>query len=106
MRGLRVLLGGDDVGVVSREDGRFVFRYSEDFVRSGLPPVPGFPRVTSDPYESANLWPFFLVRIPPTNRPDVARVLREHRVNEDDVFDVLRVLGRRAVASAYEMVAD
>ena len=106
-RTLRVQLRLDDelvpVGILSHENGLFVFQYSDDFISRLLPPIVGFPHLTTERYESAVLWPFFQVRLPPSSRADVARVLQEQHVDEENIFEMLRVLGRRSITSPYEL---
>lgn len=106
-RRLHVLLRLDDelvlVGTLSQESDLFVFQYADDFIRRGLPPISGFPRLTTERYTSDVLWPFFQVRLPPATRADVARVLKDKHVDTNDVFEMLRVLGRRTLTSPYEL---
>jgi len=96
--GERLLIGTLSVGL-----HRFVFTYSPEFRRSGMPVLPGFPDVDQT-YESESLFPFFQLRIPPTTRDDVKRVLTEKAIRDDDVFEMLRVLGRRTAASPFTLV--
>lgn len=91
------------IGTLSVEPQRFVFMYGPEFKQSGMPVLPGFPDVDQT-YESESLFPFFQVRIPPTNRDDVRRVLTEKAIRDDDVFEMLRVLGRRTAASPFTLV--
>lgn len=93
------------VGTLSFENKSFVFRYSNEFKESGLPPLPGFPDVNKSEYKSPILWPFFQVRIPPLSREDVARVMEKYRLSEKDIFEKLRILGNRTIASPYEFVS-
>jgi hypothetical protein len=117
-RSLALVLHVDDDEIVTvghlgyereRQDGyevpKFVFTYSDVFRESGLPPIPGFPDV-SQRYESPVLWPFFQVRLPPNTREDVARAIAEHRLDTENVFEMLRVLGRHSATSPYELRAN
>jgi HipA-like protein len=87
------------------EEAKFVFTYSDEFKESGLPAITGFPDVHQR-YESPVLWPFFQVRLPPSSREDVARAIAEHRLDTDNVFEMLRVLGRHSATSPYELRAN
>ncbi len=91
------------IGTLSVEPHRFLFAYGPEFKQSGMPVLPGFPDVDQT-YESESLFPFFQVRIPPITRDDVKRVLTEKAIRDDDVFEMLRVLGRRTAASPFTLV--
>lgn len=89
------------VGTLSEDGDDFVFRYSQEFIdREDLPAIPAFPSKTEE-YRSRALWPFFAVRLPPTARPDVERVIRERAIDSNDEFRLLEELGRRTVSSPY-----
>ena len=66
-----------------------------------LPPISAFPDKFRE-YRSSRLWPFFEVRVPPTDRPDVKQVVSERGIDRDDVFRLLGELGRRSISSPYE----
>lgn len=107
---LRLVLPLDDgrrvvVGWLSQDGESFVFRYSDEFIQAGLPALPDFPRLGGGPYRSRDLWPFFLVRIPPTDRPDVQREIQ--RLGKPmDLLQLLAHFGQRAVTSPYELELD
>ena len=105
-RSLQLLLKkGDEripVGTLSQTNEGYVFRYSEEFQSLDLPPLPGFPD-TQKEYKSRMLWPFFQVRVPPSTREDVARVVRKENINPDDLLEMLRVLGGHVATSPYEL---
>ena len=50
-------------------------------------------------YRSSSLFPFFAVRIPDRERPDIERLLKEKRVTDPDAVDLLRLFGKRAASS-------
>ena len=96
--GTRVL-----VGTLSNEDGEYVFRYDEDYSACPeLPPLATFPEKLRE-YRSAELWPFFHVRLPPLGRADVQNLIRERKIDEGDTLKLLGVLGAKAVATPYEL---
>jgi hypothetical protein len=90
------------VGSLWKRGDRFVFEYADDFAHANLPPLPDFP-VTDRQYESPDLWPFFLVRLPPADRPDVQRVIKDRGLEPDDTLGILGKLGRKAVSFPYEL---
>ncbi|HSS40482.1 MAG TPA: HipA N-terminal domain-containing protein [Polyangia bacterium] len=92
------------VGTLSSEGGEYVFRYSEPFKhRLEIPPIGAFPD-RDTVYRSRELWPFFQVRLPPFDRPDVRRVLEERNLDQTDLMSVLPALGGRTVTSPYNLV--
>ena len=104
-RSLRLLLkfGAEriSVGMLTYEDDEYVFRYSPDYRRRGLPPIAEFPD-TSEVYRSEHLWPFFEVRVPPLNRPDIVSLLEEKGIRPTDLFGILGRIASRSVTSPFE----
>jgi HipA-like protein len=97
-----------DVGILRREDDAWLFRYTEEYRsrRDELRPLEGFDDLDRE-YRSKDLFPFFAVRIPPADRPDVKRVLEKRQVDNPDIVDLLRIFGRRAGSSpAFELRAS
>ena len=93
------------VGTLSREAGEYVFEYSDEFRRRrDLPSLPAFPDKDKQ-YRSADLFPFFLARLPPIGRPDVERFVAEHHIDPKDTLRMLSVLGRKTITSPYEFDA-
>lgn len=90
------------VGQLWLEGGEFVFRYAESYQRSGEPPIAGFPDLESE-YRSRRLWPFFEVRLPPTDREDVRRVIQASGVDEKDPLALLAALGAHTATSPYTL---
>lgn len=99
-------LGPDErlrVGTLHKEGDEFVFAYSPEFQsRTDVPTLPDFPdrgRV----YRAPELWPFFLARLPPTNRPDVRDVIEQRGIEAHNTLEVLGELGKKAISSPYEL---
>jgi len=91
------------VGQLWQEAGEFVFAYLPSFVeQNDVPPISAFPD-KGQVYRSRQLWPFFQVRLPPTTREDVRRVLRERGVGEGDVLGRLAAIGGRVASSPYRL---
>ncbi len=92
------------VGTLSAEGGQYTFRYSEVFKRRlDIPAISAFPN-REEVYRAGELWPFFQVRLPPLDRPDVRRVVEERRLNKDDLMSLLPALGGHVVTSPYNLV--
>lgn len=92
------------VGTLSYDGSLWTFEYSSDFrARTDLRPLEGFEDV-SKIYQSRGLFPFFAVRIPDENRPDIRRRLAESGITKPTPADMLQLFGRRNVSSpSYEL---
>jgi HipA-like protein len=93
------------VGYLTFEAGWWTFKYDPDYQRRpDLRPIEGFDDVTKV-YRSKVLFPFFAVRIPDKTRLDVRQRLEEQQIRDPETSDLLRIFGRRAVASpSFELV--
>ena len=90
------------VGTLGRDEGGFVFEYTKEFLESGLPLLPDFPR-PDGAYRARKLWPFFAVRLPPVDRPDVQAELERRKIDGDDTIQILGSLGRKVISSPYQL---
>lgn len=91
------------IGVLTNETGAYVFRYDERYAaRADYPALAAFPDKQRE-YRSRDLWPFFDVRLPPLKRADVQRVIRDRKIDEGDTLRLLAELGRRTIATPYEL---
>lgn len=99
--GTRVLVGNLSVQG-DGEDAEFVFRYSADYRKRGLPPIKDFPELAGE-FRSDRLPTFFMARIPPLDRDDVRTLLAERKVATTDLIGVLGHVARRDVASPFEL---
>jgi len=91
-----------EVGTLAHRDGKFVFTYSDEFQRSDIPAISAFPN-KREVYTSRTLWPFFDVRVPPLDRPDIEKLVREKRLDVEDDLALLAEFGRKTVATPYEL---
>lgn len=91
------------VGTLRKDASEFVFAYAPEFqARTDIPTLPDFPdreRV----YRAPELWPFFLARLPPTNRPDVREIIEQRGIEPENTLEVLGELGKKAISSPYEL---
>lgn len=91
------------VGRLGKDGPVYVFRYADEFLkRRDVPTLPDFP-VADKVYRSADLWPFFMARLPAHQRPDVQEVLKSEGIEPDNTIEVLGKLGRRSISSPYEL---
>jgi HipA-like protein len=106
-REIRVYLTADGrrvhVGSLSKQRDEYVFEYSPEFKEhQGLAPISAF-RDLSQPHRAKELWPFFRVRVPPIEREDVKRTMRELGIAPDDEFALLAAVGGKTITSPYEL---
>lgn len=94
------------VGQLRFEQGLWTFEYDDEFKvrREEFHPIEGFDRL-DEVYQSRTLFPFFAVRIPDLDRPDVQQRLAQDHLRDPEPTDLLRIFGRRVVSSpAYELL--
>jgi HipA-like protein len=90
------------VGSLTEEGREYVFRYAESFKRQQeIPPISAFPDVDEE-YRSRQLWPFFSVRLPPLDRPDIEELLRERGLKKEDALALLAALARKPISTPFE----
>jgi len=94
------------VGHLRFEAGTWTFHYDDEFKlrRDEFHPIEGFDQFDRV-YSSPALFPFFAVRIPDIERPDVRSRLEAAHVSDPEPTDLLRLFGRRVVSSpAFELI--
>jgi HipA-like protein len=108
VRGLGALLVCLDdavIGTLRLEGDTFVFEYDPGYANApGAVPISAFPDIQKT-YRSPTLWPFFAVRLPPTEREDVQAAMKKREIADDDVLRLLAELSRRGVSSPYRFSA-
>jgi HipA-like protein len=94
------------IGHLEFDGTRWLFRYDEAYKgRQDLRPLEGFESLDKV-YVSQFLFPFFAVRLPDRDRPDIQRAITESKVRQPNVVDLLRLFGRKAASSpGFELVA-
>ena len=86
------------VGRLSCEQGEFVFRYDSSYRGE---PISAFPD-TEEEYRSRHLWPFFAIRIPPLDREDMRREIKNQSLGEDQIIEILGSVAKVSVTNPYE----
>jgi HipA-like protein len=92
------------VGHLVFADGKWAYRYAEDFKSKGLNPIIGFPDFEKC-YESEALWPFFAYRIPSLKQPSVQTILAKEKIGSNDQIKLLERFGRQTIANPFELIA-
>ena len=87
------------VGYLKCENDEFIFQYDQDF-NDAL--MFAFPDKVKK-YKSTYLWPFFAIRIPPLDRPDIKKIMTEKSLDENQTLQLLGTLGRTSISNSYEL---
>jgi HipA-like protein len=89
------------VGMLSQEEGDFVFRYDPAYVqRSSARPISAFPDLQKE-YRDKLLWPFFAARIPPLEREDVRAEIARSHLQPGDTIRMLGTLSMKTITNPY-----
>ena len=91
------------IAILSAEDGKWRFHYTDEFRRIRLRAFVEFPDLDKT-YTSDELWPFFAMRIPSLKQPAVRQIVDEESIDPTDEVQLLRCFGRRTVANPFELV--
>ena len=87
------------VGYLKYENPEYIFQYDRDYDGTLMF---AFPDKTKT-YKSTHLWPFFTIRIPPLDRPDIKKIMTEKSLNKDQVLKLLGTLGKTTISNSYEL---
>ena len=92
------------VGVLRRENGEWVFTYSDEFRRQNtVKPIVDFP-ATDREYRSRSLWPFFALRIPSLTQAEVREFIERMPADKVDECILLKEFGTRSIANPFRLV--
>jgi HipA-like protein len=92
---------GDTIGFLEESQGRFVFRYADEYRRrADAVPISAFPHL-DQVYKSKDLWPFFAVRFPPEHRPDVRELIDRKKLASQSTLRRLVELSPRTISNPY-----
>jgi HipA-like protein len=90
------------VAELTKEKGRFLFRYLEPFFAQDLAPLPGLvPRRQFVTF--SELPAFFRERLPDTRRPEIKQFIRENNIDESDELRMLACLGAHSITDSFEL---
>ena len=89
------------IGVLKLENGIWSFQYSEDFKNQNKVKVlPDFPNIKKV-YESKELYPFFLHRIPSQKQPKVRQKIKENHIDAANEVELLRFFGKKSISNPF-----
>lgn len=92
------------VGRLELNDGVWKFSYSKEFKEQDeLRPIVQFPEVDKV-YENEELWPFFTIRIPGLNQPEIQDILESENIDRTNEVELLKRFGKKTISNPYELV--
>lgn len=98
-----LMYGSLPVGTLELRSGVWHFDYTEVFKKQNkIPPIVGFSDINKN-YKSEELWPFFMSRIPSTNRPAVKEVINKEHIDETDLAALLDRFGKKTISNPFEL---
>lgn len=101
--------GNLEVGSLHLREGEWMFEYSPSFRDqlarpAGVQPLLEFPDVQRT-YRSAELWPFFLARIPSAAQPQVQEEIDRRGLDATNAAQLLKAFGERSIANPFLLLA-
>jgi HipA-like protein len=89
------------IGLLELNNGTWKFGYSDEFKnQNSLLPIVDFPAIDKI-YESKELWPFFMSRIPGLGQPIVQQIIKKNKINDNDEVSLLKQFGKKTIANPY-----
>lgn len=79
----------------------YVFRYEDDYLSSGLPPISVTLSKRNKQYESDYLFPFFSNNLPEGNNRRI--ICRSLRIDENDIFGLLEAMADKDCIGAVQV---
>ena len=90
-----------EIGVLSLKEGKWTFRYSEDFkAQETVKPLTDFPDVNKV-YSSEELYPFFLSRIPGSGQTKFQEIVKKEKIDPKNEAELLKRFGRQTIANSF-----
>ena len=90
-----------DVGYLEIKEGKWIFKYSEDFKnQNSFRRLAGFSDLDKT-YESEVLWPFFKIRIPGLKQPMIREILEKENLSKENEAILLKRFGRISMSNPY-----
>lgn len=93
------------IGTLNAVKGKWIFKYSDEFKKltEKYNPIIGFPDLDKT-YESEELWPFFLIRIPGLNQPAVQEILEVEEIDKQNEVALLKRFGYKSISNPYKLI--
>ena len=92
------------VGTLSCHDGEWYYKYSNEFKQQGdqYKKIVGFSDLDKT-YKSAELWPFFRIRIPGLKQPAIQEIIQKENIDKESDVELLKRFGKRTISNPYEL---
>ncbi len=101
----KLMFGSLQIGTLRADNGEWVFTYSGEFQQQNeIKPIVDFPVIDRE-YRSRMLWPFFALRIPSQEQPNVQEFLQNQPHGTADEGILLKQFGARSIANPFRLVA-
>ncbi len=92
------------IGYLVLDNGVWEFSYSEEFKNQDeLRPIVQFPN-KGKKYANEELWPFFTVRIPGLNQPEIQHIIESENIDRSNEVELLKRFGKKTISNPYELV--
>ncbi len=89
------------IGKLELLKGNWEFEYSEDFRNQNkLTTLIDFPNKDKK-YSSNKLWPFFISRIPSSERPEIKEYIIEKKIDENNEAELLKYFGQKSITNPF-----
>lgn len=89
------------VGILKLEKGVWSFQYSDAFKKQQLiKPLPDFPNIDKV-YNSEELYPFFLDRIPSVKQPKVQKKIQKNNIDATNEVALLKFFGFQSISNPF-----
>lgn len=100
-----VLLDDEQIGKLTYKNGLWRFEYTDIAKDKKIRHIAGFPHFNKV-YESKDLWPFFLTRIPSMARKRIKQKAQREGVGEDDLLELLKLFGTNSFTNPYKLKSN
>jgi HipA-like protein len=91
------------IGYLELKNQAWHFKYTDDFKnQEAIAPLPDFPDIHKS-YESDELWPFFLIRIPSLKQPKVQKIIRKENIDQFNQVELLKRFGQKTISNPFDL---
>jgi len=92
-----------EVGRLFFDGSEWIFKYSEDFIKTQpIKPLANFPDLMKT-YKSESLWPFFSSRIPSLSRKSILKRIRKNDIDSSDLIALLKLFGANSITNPFRL---
>ncbi|MBK9333807.1 MAG: HipA N-terminal domain-containing protein [Ignavibacteria bacterium] len=89
------------IGYLSLNNGKWNFKYSTEFINQDLvKPLINFPDKLKE-YNSEDLWPFFISRLPGLDRPEIKAQIKKNNIDEENEVELLNLFAKKSISNPF-----